>query len=100
MALPIIQDPNQNLMLMQRKWKSNLDPIFSNQNINGKTLTNIQLTIGQTVIPHGLGGVQRGWYIVDIQGPVTQMPYRSAPFNNQNLTLTSTAAVTVNLWVF
>lgn len=100
MALPIIQDPSQNLMLMQRKWKAILDPLFSNQNLNGSALTNIQLSAGSNSIPHNLGVVQRGWMITDIQGPVTSMPYRSAAFNNQNLVLTSAQAVVINLWVF
>jgi len=98
MALPIVHDPNQNLNLIQQKWKAKLDPIFSNPNVSGKLLTNVNLNNGSTQIPHGLGGVPKGWRIEDITGPATI--YRSAPFDNQNLTLTSSAAVTVNIWVY
>lgn len=100
MALPIVQDPNQNLMLVQQKWKSQLDPLFKNQNVNGNTLTNIQLNVGSTTIPHNLGNIQKGWFITDIQGSVTSLPYRSGPFNNTNLVLTSPQAVIISLWVF
>lgn len=98
MALPIVQHPDQAVMLMQRNWKSKLDPVFSNQIFSGKPLNNISLNQGSTTIPHGLEGAQKGWFITDIQGGATV--FRSAPFDNKNLTLTSSAAVTLSLWVF
>jgi hypothetical protein len=98
MALPIIQHPDQAVMLMQRNWKSKLDPVFQGQFLNGKAINNITLKSGSTAIPHGLSGIQRGWVITDVNSPVTI--YRSAPFDNKNLTLTSNAACVINLWVF
>lgn len=98
MALPIVQDQSQSVMLLQRNWKSKLDPIFSSPFVNGRMLTNISLNQGSTQIPHGLQGVQRGWLLTDIQGAASI--YRSAPFDNTNLALTSDKAVTVSLWVF
>lgn len=98
MALPIIQDPSQSLMLMQRNWKSKIDPVLQGPNVNGKALTNIALSAGSTQIPHGLSGTQRGWYLTDIQGAATI--FRSAPFDAKNLTLTSNVTVTISLWVF
>lgn len=98
MALPIIQDPNQNLMRVQQNWKSKIDPIISNPFVSGKALNGVNLNAGSTTIPHGLSGAQQGWVLTDVSGDSTI--YRSAPFNSTNLILTSTAAVTVNLWVF
>lgn len=98
MSLPVFQDPNQNLMLIQRSWKSNLDPLLKATILNGKQLTNVDLNKGSTTIPHGLSGTQKGWFLTDIQGSANI--YRSEPFNNTNLILTSTSAVTVNIWVY
>lgn len=98
MSLPIFQDQNQSLMLLQRSWKANLDPLLASAILRGKALKNINLNQGSTQIPHGLGGVQQGWFLTDIQGAATI--YRSAPFDNKNLTLTSSQAVIVNLWVY
>lgn len=98
MALPIIQDPSQSLMLMQRNWKSKIDPIFQSQNVNGRSLNNISLVVGSNQIPHGLQGTIKGWYITDINGAA--QIFRNAPFDASNLTLSSNATVTINLWVF
>ena len=98
MSLPLIKDPSQNLMLIQTKWKSQIDPVLNNAILGGKALNSINLNAGSTQIPHGLSGAQKGWVITDVSGAATI--YRSAPFNSTNLVLTSSAAVTVNLLVY
>lgn len=80
------------------RWASQLDPILANPATNPGLLPNIQLIAGVNVIPHKLGQVMQGWKPYDIQGPA--VIYRSAPFNNLTLTLTSSAAVTISLEVF
>lgn len=83
---------------MQTRWKSLIDPVLANP-LNGISIISNQALInGQTVINHKLGRVMQGWFLVDIQGPATI--YRSAPFNNLTLTLTSNTAVVVNIGVF
>jgi hypothetical protein len=84
--------------LMQTKWKSLLDPILANPINDVSILENVKLINGVTVVNHKLGRVQQGWFLTDIQGGATI--YRSTPFNNLTLTLTSSAAVTVNIGVF
>jgi hypothetical protein len=94
MQLPL----NLPLNLMQTQWAQAINPVLANP-INGVTIIpNIALSDGTTVINHHLGQIQQGWFITDIQGAATI--YRSAPFNSLTLTLTSSAAVTVNLGVF
>lgn len=61
-------------------------------------IKNIPLIDGATTISHGLGRMMLGWTIVDIDG-VAEI-YRSQPMNAKTLTLTSTAAVNVNIGVF
>jgi hypothetical protein len=86
------------LELMQTRWASIINPLLSNQ-LNGVSiLSGINLISGSTVINHLLGKQMSGWFIVDINGAATI--YRSKPLNNLTLTLTSNAAVTVDIGVF
>jgi hypothetical protein len=84
--------------LMQTKWASILNPIIASPTNNISILKNIQLKNGANMINHLLGKLPQGWLILDIDGAATI--YRSQPFNDLILTLTSNAAVTVTLGVF
>jgi hypothetical protein len=80
------------------RWKAQLDPIIAKPLNSSNFLQNITLNNGTTVINHGLGRIQQGWFLVDSNAAVT--PYRSAAFNALTLTLTSGAAATISLIVF
>lgn len=86
------------LDLMQDRWASQLNPLLSNQITQGALLKDIFLVSGMTVINHLLGRKMVGWIISDITGAA--LIYRSAPLDDQTLTITSDSPVTVNLWVF
>lgn len=92
--LPLIKDPSQ----MMTKWKSEIDPVLANLIINGLQLSNIRLYVGANYINHKLGRNQLGWFLTDQDGAV--QVFRSAPFNDTSLTLTSNANVNVSLWVY
>lgn len=79
-------------------WKSQIDPVLANLLVQGSLLKNISLTTGTNQVNHLLGQTQQGWMITDINGAA--QIYRSQPFNDKTLTLTSDANVTVSLWVF
>jgi len=98
MSLPIFQDANRNFMLMQTGWSSQLNPWLNNPLSQGVLLKDVALANGTTQIDHRLDRMMQGWFITDINGAATV--YRSQPFNSDTLTLTSNAAVTVNLYVF
>jgi len=98
MQLPVFKDPNVNLMLMQNKWGSLLNPVLANPTTNMSILKNVALASGNTVINHLLGAVQQGWVVLDVDAAATI--YRSAPLNDKTLTLHSSAACTVTLGVF
>ena len=98
MSLPIFQDANKNFMLMQTGWSSQLNPWLQNPMNYGVYLKDIDLGIGATQINHRLDRMMQGWMITDVNGAATI--YRSQPLNSKTLTLTSNAAVTVNLYVF
>lgn len=83
---------------MQTLWSSILNPIITNPVMNGLTLEGVKLASGSNVINHTLGRTQQGWFLVDQNSTATV--YRSAPFNDLTLTLTASAACTVNIYVF
>lgn len=98
MALPLQKTDILPLSLLQTQWKSQLDPVLANPTASLSILSNVNLINGVNVINHLLGQKQQGWILVDQQGAASI--YRSAPFNNLTLTLTSNAAVTISIGVF
>lgn len=98
MALPIFQDSNKNLMLMQTGWASSLNPVIGNPISSGLISSPFVLKTGVNVINHLLGRTQQGWIVIDQNAAVTL--FRSQPFNDKTLTLTSSGAATVTLYVF
>lgn len=97
-SLPLFKSDDQSLSLMQTRWKSQLDPVISNEIVSGQLLPNVSLINGVTIINHKLGRALIGWFVTD-QNAVANI-YRSKPKNDTTLTLTSDAAVVVSLWVF
>jgi len=98
MALPLQHTNHQPLSLMQTQWKAKLDPVLSNPLNSITIIPNVSLVAGTNTINHKLGQTQQGWILVDQQGVASI--YRSAPFNNLTLTLTSSANVVVSIGVF
>lgn len=98
MSLPLQKTSLLPLSLLQTQWKSQLDPVLANPMTAMAILKDVSLINGVTVVNHGLQQKQQGWIIVDAQGAA--QIYRSAPFNNLTLTLTSDAAVVVSIGVF
>lgn len=86
------------LELMQTKWAAQLNPLLSNPFTSGILLPQTTLINGVTVINHLLQRQMIGWIVTDQDASASI--YRSAPLNNQTLTLTSDAAAIINLWVF
>jgi hypothetical protein len=83
---------------LQTKWAAQLNPILAIPMLSGIQLNNVVLASGSNVINHLLQRQQQGWIVTDQQGAASLS--RSAPFNNLTLTLTASAACTVNLWCF
>jgi hypothetical protein len=98
MFLPIFKDPSQNMMLMQSKWSSILQPVLNLPLNSSVFLQDIVLASGSNVINHKLGRTPQGWIIADQNASASI--YRSDAFTATQLTLTSSAAVTINLVVF
>lgn len=98
MGLPIFQTDNKDLSLMQTRWKSELDPIIQNPLTDPLILTSVSLAPGVNVINHRLGRKPQGWFISDVNAAITL--YRSQPFNDLTLTLTSSGVAIINLVVY
>lgn len=96
--LPWLSTQDSGLSKGLTIWRQILNVFKAQPYLNGNILTGIDLKIGANVIYHNLGQPQTGWVLTDITGIATI--YRSAQFNSKTLTLTSSAAVTINLWVF
>lgn len=100
MLLPIFKDENVNLMLMQTKWTSILNPLISNESNNSSILKGVKLLIGNNVINHRLGRKLVGWKVI-------RQRAASSIYDNQDLNstpeltlvLNSDAVVTVDLEV-
>ena len=98
MALNVYKSNDQTMMLMQKQWSSELNPLLANTLVDGELLQNVTLKNGVNTFNHYLGKQMTGWILVD-QNAAASI-FRSAPLNSQTLTLTSNAALTVSLWVF
>lgn len=96
--LPIFNSDSKDLSLMQTKWASLLNVLLNNPMSKGVFLKDVDLINGATIVNHRLSRKPQGWQIIDINGAARI--YRSQPFNDLTLTLTSDASVTVSLYVF
>lgn len=84
--------------LASDRWATDINPVLQLPPNQGLLLKNIPLATGVNVINHLLGRNQQGWILTDMDAPVTV--YRSQPFNNLTLTLTSSGNVNVSIWAY
>lgn len=88
-----------NLDMMQVQWGQQLNPLLTNLLTQGVAINSVTLDANKPKnIPTTLGRMQIGWLITDILSQ--SAVWRTKPFNNNILTLESSADTTVNLWVF
>lgn len=98
--IPLLKTGNQAMDLWQTRVKSQIDPLLSNKIIQGDLVQDASLSPGSNTITHNLGKIPVGWIVVDINASANV--WRSADFDKDTLTLTSSAAgpIIVSLWVF
>ncbi len=96
--LPIFTTDDKNLSMLQTRWATEINPLLRAPMSKGLILKEVILASGANVVNHLLGRTLQGWYVVDQNASVTI--YRSAAKNDKTLTLTSSGAVTVDLFVF
>lgn len=101
MNLPLIHTVDQDLSLIQTKWKSVLDPALSEPILDGRLISNISLVSGDNTINHGLGSKLRGYIVVMNSAAVTFYDKQSTnQMPSLTLVLNASGATTVSLWVF
>lgn len=101
MNLPIQQTDDQNLMLMQNRWASIINPVLSQPINSGILLNQLVLSSGDNVINHKLGRKLQGWVVVGNDSTVTF--YDNQASNQQpqlTLILNSSGSCLINLLVF
>lgn len=77
-----------------------LTPIIRCPLIDGVLLKGVALANGTTLVDHKLGREPLGWLVVRVNGTASIFEPDTASKKKTYLTLTSNAAVTVDLWVF
>ena len=101
MSLPIYQDTNKNLMMLQTNWAIQLDPVIKLPTSQGLILKEVSLVTGTNSISHLLQRNLQGWYIVRQRAAATIYDTQdSNRLSNLTLTLTSSAPVVVDIFVF
>lgn len=95
---PYLQTSLPELNILQNRWISILNTICGKLLLDGVYLEGVSLNSGVTTVNHKLGRKPQGYILCDQDAAASI--YRSQPFNDLTLTLTSSAAVTVAIWVF
>lgn len=89
------------LPLMQTQWAQQLDPVVSNQLVNGILLQSVFLSTGANSINHKLGRKLIGWVVT--RKRASAEIYDTQDTNSMpqlTLNLNSSAPVTVDIWCF
>ncbi len=101
MSLPIFKTEDKDLMMLQTKWSSQINPVINSPTNNGSILQNVTLSTGANIINHLLGRKLQGWQI--IRQRASASIYDTQDTNQMptlTLLLTSSATVVVDLYVF
>ena len=99
--LPVMQTKIQELLLMQNKWSSILNPVISNPSLQSRIIKKLDLVVGTNTINHLLGTTLIGWRIIRLRGPA--VIYDNQDSNQKpelTLILISDAIVSIDLEVF
>lgn len=97
MSFAKVQTDIREVNQLQSNIATTLDPILNNPLSSGKFLNGVALSAGFTTVVHNLGYQLTGWLLTGINGASTVY---STGANASTLTLVSSAAVTVNIYVF
>jgi hypothetical protein len=100
-SLTSVQTDNLQLDQIQASTKQATQDSRNNPTNSGTILTSVSLTAGDNSIPHKLPQKLTGWYIVRLRGASTIYDKQdSNKTASQTLALNSSAAVSVDIFVF
>lgn len=89
-----------SLPLMQTTWAQQLDPIIANPILDGVQQNNVVLAIGDNAINHKLQRKPQGYIIVGMRNAYSQIIDVVSQTPNLTLILNSSAATTVDIYVY
>lgn len=99
--VPLVQLNDQNLMRMQAGIVDRLNLLAGVPFLNGILLEAVVLSSGNTIVNHKLGRTIRGYFVTNQNAAASIYNSSPATLNfEQQIQLNSSAAVTVDLWVF
>lgn len=100
--LPIIQTPDRQLNNLQTLWASQLNKLLDNPLLQGIILENVVLASGDNTINHKLGRTLQGYIVTRYKNAAAAVYDKQSTNKMPELTLVlnSSAATTVNLYVF
>ena len=97
-TLPQFQSDDRVFQQMQNQWGAILNKLLTLPLTDGVAVPGVVVASGANAINHKLGRKPQGWFTTDTNAAVTL--YRSQPFDPLTLTLTSSGAATISLWVY
>jgi hypothetical protein len=101
MALPIFKTPNNDLLMMQTRWATDIDPVIDLPINSGVILKSVTLAAGDNSVSHKLGRVLQGWFVVRQRASATIYDKQDSNQHPElSLTLNASGAVVVDLFVF
>lgn len=100
-TLPIFKSDDQDLMLLQNRWSSVLNPFLINPVNAPVVIRKVMLAIGTNNVNHLLGKPLAGWSIVRQRAAASIYDTQDTnPTPEVTLTLVSSAACSVDIQVF
>lgn len=102
MSLPKVVSKDADLNSLQTLWAAQLDPVIKQPFTQGLLIKSVALASGANVVNHKLGRKLQGWVVTRYRGAAASIfdTQDVNPTPALTLTLNSSAAVTVDLYVF
>lgn len=100
-SLPIFKSDEKDLVIMQNRWASIINPFLKRPQNQSIILKNISLVTGSNTIRHGLNSVLQGWKLTRQKSAASIYDNQdSNPTPEATLILVSSADVVCDIEVF
>lgn len=100
MALPIFKSDDNDVMLLQTNWSSQINPVIGNPLVKGVLQTGIKLVTGINSINHRLGRNIQGYVVTGMHNNYSQIFDTVSKTPGLTLDLTSSVPVTIDIYCF
>lgn len=100
MSLPIFSSDTKDLVMLQTRWASQINPLLSNPIGQAYILKEVPLVIGNNTINHLQGRALNGYIVVGMHGAFAEIYDIPSTMPKLTLILNASAATTISLMVF